>query len=169
MKEIKYKGKYLEMSEENIGGHIYERVKLRAGVAVIPVKGDKILFIREYRKHEGKSKIRLVSGWMDKEGFSSLQVAKEELSEEVNMKAEKWELFYTSGIVNGTVESQIDYFIAEDISKTEQEVQNPDGDVVEEIFWMTEKEYMEKIEKREIEWSEKSTVAMMAYRKINKK
>lgn len=62
MREIKYKGNYMEVSEENIDGHIYERVKLLPGVIVIPVRDGEILFMREFRKHENISRIKLVSG-----------------------------------------------------------------------------------------------------------
>lgn len=76
MRKNVFEGKYLTMSTEDINGHIYERVNMRAGVRVVPVEDDKILFIKEYRQHEQKSRLKLIGGWVDKKDKTPLEIAK---------------------------------------------------------------------------------------------
>ena len=169
MKITKYKGKFLEITEEDMEGHIYERVKLRAGVKVLPVKNNKILFIREFRVHEKEASIKLVSGWLDKENKTPLEIAQEELAEEVSMKAKKWREFHHMNTDNFTVENKVSYFLAEDVEDLEEKVINPDHDIVEEILWLSEEEFWEMAEKKEINWFSDNFVAAILYREINKK
>ncbi|HIP50374.1 MAG TPA: hypothetical protein EYG99_02900 [Candidatus Pacebacteria bacterium] len=165
MRKIVYRGKYLTMSTEEIDGHIYERVSVRSGIRVLPIRNGKILFIREYRKHEQGSRLKLIGGWVDKKNKTSLEIAKEELSEEVSMKANDWELFYTYKTLNGTIEEEVDYFIASDLEKLPPQ-KNPDSDIVEEIIFLSELELKEKLREKEILWDKDITVALMFFEKL---
>ncbi len=167
MKRIIYTGNYLKLSEENINNHIYERVMIRNGVRVIPIKDNKILFIKEYKPHENKSSIKLISGWMDKEQKSPLLTAKEELIEEVSMQADKWNLFYKYDSTNSTVEETVFYFTAKKITTLEKQ-DNPDNDIVEEIIFLSEKDFVRKLEKKEIQWGKDIAVLFMLFRKIRR-
>lgn len=169
MKITKYKGNFLEITEEDMEGHIYERVRLRSGVKVLPIKDNKILFIREFRVHEKESSIKLISGWMDKDGKTSLEIAKDELAEEAGFQTDKWEEFHCMNTDNFTVENKISYFIAENIEPLVKKIENPDHDIVEEILWLTESEFWEMADKKEINWFSDNFVAAMLYRKINQK
>ena len=168
MRKIIYKGKYLTMSTEEINGHLYERVTMRAGVAVLPVKNNKILFIKEYRPHEKKSSLKLLGGWMDKKGMSPLQIAQEELREEISMKADKWKLFYKYDTKNYTIEEIKSYFIAEDLQQLPPQ-KNPDSDIVEEVVFLDEKELKEKLSNKEILWDKDITVALMFFEELKNK
>ncbi len=168
MRKIIYKGKYLTMSTEKIGKHLYERVTMRAGVAVLPIKDNKILFIREYRLHEKKSSLKLLSGWIDKKGMSPLQIAQEELREEISMKADKWRLFYKYDTKNYTVEETKTYFIAEDLQQLPPQ-ENPDSDIVEEIVFLDEKELKEQLLNKEILWDKDIVVALMFFEELTNK
>ena len=140
------------MSLEKIGDNIYERVTLRSGIRVIPIdESGRVLFIREFRTHEKKSRLKLVGGWMDKEGLTSLEVAKEELREEVSLEARKWTLFHTHNTANATVEEKVDYFVAEDLKKMKKQP-NPDSDVVEEVIFLDRDGFWEKLKQKEIVW-----------------
>ena len=168
MREIVYRGKYLTMSLEKIGDNVYERVTLRSGIRVIPVdESGKVLFIREFRTHEKKSRLKLVGGWMDKEGLTSLEVAKEELREEVSLRARKWKLFHTHNTANATVEERVDYFVAEDLEKMEKQ-SNPDSDVVEEIIFLDRDGFLEKLKQKEIIWDKDVAVLFMFWEKKRK-
>ncbi len=166
MRKIVYKGKYLTMSTEEIDGHIYERVSVRSGIRVLPVKDDKILFIREFRKHEGSSRLKLIGGWVDKENKSPLEIAKEELKEEVSMKASDWELFYTYEIPNGTIEESVDYFIAKDLEELPPQ-ENPDSDIVEDVMFLGENEFKEKLQAKELRWDKDVVVALMLFENLS--
>ncbi len=168
MRKIIFQGKYLTMSTEEIDGHLYERVTMRAGVAVLPVKNNKILFIKEYRPHEKKSSLKLLGGWMDKKGMSPLQIAQEELREEISMKAGKWKLFYKYDTKNYTIEETKSYFIAEDLQQLPPQ-KNPDSDIVEEIVFLDKEELKEKLLNKEILWDKDITVALMLFERLKNK
>ncbi len=168
MRKIIFQGKYLTMSTEKIDGHLYERVTMRAGVAVLPIKNNKILFIKEYRPHEKKSSLKLLGGWMDKKEMRPLQIAQEELREEISMKANKWKLFYKYDTKNYTVEETKTYFIAEDLQELPPQ-KNPDSDIVEEIIFLDEKDLKEKLLNKEILWDKDITVALMFFEELKNK
>lgn len=168
MRKIVYQGKYLTMSEEEIGGHIYERASLRSGVKILPIKDNKILFIREYRPHEKKSQLKLVGGWVDKDNKTSLEIAQEELREEISLEAKEWKLFYTYETPNWTVEDRQDYFIAENLIQLPKQ-NNPDSDIIEKIVYLGEKELLEKLENKEILWDKDMLVVLMWFRRLNEK
>jgi len=126
MKEIKYQGNYITVTEEEINGHIYERAQLREGVRVIPIQNNKVLLMSEFRPHEKDYRWKLVSGWCDKEKRSPLEHAQEELAEELGMQAENWKEFFNSILPNATLSPSTHYFLCENISELEEKVENPD-------------------------------------------
>ena len=163
MRRIIHQGKYLTMSTEEIDGHLYGRVTERPGIAVLPIKNDKVMFIKEYRPHEGKSSLKLLGGWMDKEDKTTLEIAQEELREEASMKAEKWKLFYEYDTTNFTIEEKKSYFIAENLQKLPPQ-NNPDNYIVEEIIFLGEKEIKEKLATKELLWSKDFLVVLMYFK-----
>ena len=169
MKKIVYKGKFLEVSEEYFNGKPYERVKLRPGIKVLPVKDNKILFIREYRVIEQQTSVKLISGWMDKEGKSPLEIAKEELAEEAGLEAEKWYEFHYMNTDNFTVENKVWYYVAENPKELEEKIENPDHDIVEELLWLSEEEFWKMCDRNEINWFSDNFVAAMLFRRLREK
>ncbi|PID52412.1 MAG: hypothetical protein CR972_01865 [Candidatus Moraniibacteriota bacterium] len=163
MRKDVYKGKYITCSIEDIDGHLYERVTLCSGVRVLPVQDDgKILFIQEYRQHEKKSRLKLIGGWIDKNNMTALQVAQEELREEVSMKAKTWSLFYTNDTKNCTIEEHVDYFIARDIQRVSQQ-KNPDNDIVESVVYLDQRDVLKKLEQKELLWDKDMMVVLMFF------
>jgi len=168
MKETKYKGKYLEVTEEIIGGHLYEKVSLRPGVRVYPIKENKILVIKEFRRHEGKSRWKFIGGWLDKDGKDELSVAKEELLEEVGMQAEKWQKFHTFDTGENTVTMHAAYFVAQDINIVDNPPQNPDLDRIEEVRWVTLDELWQMIDDHQLLWDFDALAGIQALRHFAK-
>ena len=162
MRKIIYQGKYLTMSTEDIDGHIYERVTLRPGVKILAVQDDKILFIKEYRAHEKSARWKLVTGWVDKENKTTLQIAKEELQEEASYQAKNWELFYHLQTTGGTVEVDTSYFIAKDLQQLPPQ-NNPDNDIVQEKKFLTKQEIIQKMQQKEIIWEDDMAVVWMYF------
>lgn len=170
MKEIKYQGKYLTITEEIINNHTYERVSLRPGVHVMPVDRNKILLMNEFRPHEKAARWKLVSGWVDKEHLSPLDHAKEELAEEVGMQAEEWQEVYNTIHPNGTVNANTYYFICKNITELEKKIENPDiGAKVHGYEWFDLDTIFEYLNAGKI-WPDDSTLAMIWYlRKLENK
>ncbi|MCI5050689.1 MAG: NUDIX domain-containing protein [Candidatus Pacebacteria bacterium] len=163
MKEIKYQGNYLTLSEEVINNHVYERVSLRPGVHVMPVKNEKILLMHEYRPHEKKSRWKLVSGWVDKEHMSPLDHAKEELAEEVGMQAKNWSELYNTHFPNATINGNTYYFLCSEVSELEIKIENPDiGAEVHGYDWFDLDTIFHYLNEGKI-WPDDSTLAMIWY------
>ena len=160
MRKIIFQGKYLTLTVEEINGHLYERVRLRPGLKIIAENQGKFLFIKEFRTHEKAARWKLVSGWLDKEGKTPLEVAQEELREEVSYRANKWKLFYRRQTPNHTIELDTYYFVAQDLATLPPQT-NPDSDRVEKIAWLTAEEIKQKLRQREIDWDEDMAVMLM--------
>lgn len=136
MRKNVYKGRYITVSEELIGDHVYERMELLPGVHILPIRDDKILLMNEYRSHEKGSRWKLVTGWCDKSEKTPLDHAKEELAEELGMQAETWVEFFDGSVPNATVNGNTKYFLCKDISELDEKIENPDlGCVVNGYKW----------------------------------
>ncbi len=161
MQEIKYKGKYIQVTEEEIHGHIFERVKLRKGVHVIPYnKEGKILLILESRVHENKPRWKLVSGWVDKKGKSILEHAREELAEEVGYEAEHWKEIYNNDYDDMTISPSTYYFVCDNLKKMENPPENPDSGEIISYNWFSFDEIFQMVSDGKILKSDSIMVAL---------
>lgn len=162
MKQIKYQGKYIITTEENIEGHVYERMELIPNVHVLPIREDKILLMNEYRTHEKNSRWKLVTGWAEKPGVSLVQHAKEELAEEVGMQAKHWEEFFDASVPNATINLNTHFFVCKEISNLQDKVENPDGGEVLGYDWFTYEQIFEMLNKGRM-WPGGSTMIALWY------
>ena len=126
MKETRYAGTYITVTEEILHDHTYERAALRPGVQVIPYKDGKIMLMHESRTHETESRWKLVSGWLDKPEKSALEHAQEELAEEVGYISKSWTQIHHNDDTNFTVSFQTAFFVCTDLEKIDQPPVNPD-------------------------------------------
>jgi len=147
-----YEGRYISVTEEVSDSHTYERVYLRGGVAVMPVRNKEVLMILEDRAHELVPRWKLVSGWMDKAGYDALHVAQEELAEEIGMASEKWESVPSHNSDQGTIVVPMDYFIAHDPYTLPDPPENPDKDIVLDMKWLNLAQYHDFLDRGEIMW-----------------
>ncbi len=161
MQEVKYQGNYITVTEEEINGHVFERIKLRKGVYVIPYREDgKILLIHEKRIHENGSRWKLISGWVDKKNKSILEHAQEELAEEIGYEASEWKEFYNSDFSDKTYSSSNYYFTCTHLSPLENPPQNPDSGAVLAHEWFSFEEIFDLIHKKKILMGEPIMVAL---------
>lgn len=153
MEETKYSGKFIKVTEELIGGHIWERVYLSDGVMVYPInsKGE-ILMIEEQRPHENQpTRLKFVTGLMDKEGEDPLKTANREMQEEIGFKAAKLELILHRES-SGTVNNNFYQVVATDLIPSK--IPNPDGE--ETILSITPysiEQIKVMLENGKLEWS----------------
>jgi len=150
MKEIKYQGKYISVTEEDINNHVYERVEVKEGVQVFPYKEGKILLIKELRTHEKQARWKFVSGMCDKEGKTPLEHAQEELAEEASMIAESWEEIYSSSVPFATINPNVHFFVCTDVRELSVSIENPDTSIVIEKRWFTFEELFQLMNTKEI-------------------
>ncbi|GEM_PF-1726561 len=138
--KIVYKGKYLQVSEELINGHIFERVVLRSGVHILPIEEAKVLLIHEERPHEKQARWKLISGWVDKKGKTILEHAQEELAEEIAHQAKIWEEIKIPSNEGATVCQNIHYFIARGLRKMSHPPENPDSGKILSYRWFSQED-----------------------------
>ena len=131
MKQV-YTGKYvLKVTEEEIGGDIYEKTYTREAVITFPVTDDgKILIIKEKRPHEiTPFRWKPVTGFLE-DNETWQENAFKELQEEAGYRADSVELFGEAHH-NGTLNTSRYFVLAKGL--THDPIPNPDGDVIMEI------------------------------------
>ncbi len=166
-KKIVYTGKYITITEQEMGDHTYERMVLRPGVCVIPAKDKEILLIKEFRAHEKGARWKAVSGWMDKEGLDDITTAKEELAEEIGMASDKWEKLPHFDIVDKTINMTTSYFIAFDPYILENPPKNPDHDEIEQLRWVSLHAFEIMLENGEIMWDRDALYILQCLKMLN--
>lgn len=85
---------------------------------IIPIKGDKIVLIKQYRYPINAWSIEIPGGSI-KDGSNYLRTAKEELEEEVGYKAGKWQYIGKFSSINGVSSDICKIYIASDLKKVE--------------------------------------------------
>lgn len=127
MEVKKYEGAFIQVTEEEINGAIWERAYLKSGVQVFPMTEDrKIYMIEERRPHE-KNPIRLkfVTGLMDKEGEDPLATANREMQEEIGFKATDMTII-NHREASGTINNHFYQVLAKGLIPSK--IPNPDGE-----------------------------------------
>lgn len=126
MEKTLYQGNYLRLTEEEIQGHIFERVYLKDSVIVFPCDAQgRLLFIEEYRAHETpQRRWKTVTGHIDP-GDTPEATVKRELQEEIGYRANSMELLYHQ-VSTGTVNTRVWIYLAWDLEPSK--LPNPDGE-----------------------------------------
>ncbi|OCT12458.1 ADP-ribose pyrophosphatase [Paenibacillus pectinilyticus] len=127
--EMIFKGKMISLQVDQVtlpngGTASREIVKHPGAVAVIPLLGDRMIVVEQYRKPLEKSQVEIPAGKLDS-GEEPLKAALRELEEETGYRTDNIRLvssFYTSP---GFANEIIHMYIAEDLVKG---TANPDED-----------------------------------------
>jgi len=138
-----YKGQFVQVTEEEIQGSVYERVYIRSAMTIFPVDDNKrILFIKEKRLHETPSvRWKPVTGYFE-EDQSLEENANRELQEEIGKKAGSITHFFSMQLT-GTINIVQKFVIARDLQ--DSKVPNPDGeDTILEIAALDLEEIRER-------------------------
>lgn len=151
-KEV-YKGNIIRVTEETIGGIVWERAYLPNGVIVFPITDEgKVILIKEKRPHEDPPiRIKPVSGVLEHHQGSAAENAQREMQEEIGLRAESLEEFMVlKG--SGTINSTQHYFIARNLSQAK--LPNPDGeDTIMGTMEFTLDELEKMLYRDELKWS----------------
>ena len=135
MENFKYEGKYIKVSEIQIGEHTWEKAYLPSGVIIFPFnhKGE-LMIIRERRPHEKyPHRLKFISGHLE-QGEDVLETANRELQEEVGFKASKLEIFHEHHST-GTINNSLYFVVAMEL--TASKLPNPDGEetIMETLYF----------------------------------
>lgn len=163
MRHTKYQGAYLTLFEEEKQGAVYERVIRKDGVVVYPLKDEHILMIYEHRRMSQKTVWRFVTGLVDKEGKSNEEIAREELQEEVGHDAKRFQLVHHHEY-RGTFIYNDFHFIAHEPFQMEQPPENPDGDVIKDMKWVSLDDIYDMLDSGDLDPSEEALIAIQILR-----
>lgn len=110
--------KLLELDLETPDGAVGKRSVVRIGgaVAVVPIDGDEVVLIRQYRTPLDRALLELPAGKLDVPGESPEAAARRELAEEAGFRAgcmEQVAQFHTSP---GYLDEQMTVFIATELT-----------------------------------------------------
>jgi len=139
-----YSGKFIQVTEENIEGVIYERAYINDALTIFPIDDNgRVILIKEYRVHENpKVRWKPVTGF-DENEYSFNENVDRELQEELGLKAVKIQHYFEikqTGTINMT------HFFAIASKLTPSKLPNPDGEEtileisaidIEEVFERT--------------------------------
>lgn len=152
VEEIKYKGKFIQVSEKKIDQYTWEKVYLPDSLVVIPItKDNEIIFILEKRPHETPNqRLKLVTGHIDK-GESPKETANRELQEEAGFKSnDLTELMVHRS--TGTINSNFYYFLAQNLEVSK--IPNPDGeDSIIAVKKIKISEVKKMLSENKLEWT----------------
>lgn len=146
--ELCYNGKFVKVTEEQIGSEVFERVYLKGAVIVFAVTGEgKFIFVKEKRVHETPNiRLKPVTGFFETE-FDWKENAQRELREEIGMSAGSLERFMHFEH-KGSIISHKHFILAKELKV--DPLPNPDGDVILETVELSLEEMLLKSLSKEI-------------------
>ncbi len=124
---IKYKGpvfNVVETMEKLPNGRTmkFSKVDKNQAIMLIPVIGNKIVIVHEYRPAIRKWVYQLSAGLIEK-GHTPQATARKELREELGYVAGKMTFLFAAYTTTGISNDRINFFVAEKLKKTERELE----------------------------------------------
>jgi ADP-ribose pyrophosphatase len=98
-------------------GSVIERIAVRhpGAVAVLPIDGDELILIRQYRAPIGQALLEVPAGKLDVAGEPPQDSAVRELEEEVGMRPGRIESVFSFFTTPGFTNERIELFVASDL------------------------------------------------------
>jgi ADP-ribose pyrophosphatase len=149
---LKYRGKFIQVTEEVIGEQTWERAYIPNGVIVFPVTGEgKLLFVEEKRPHENPPiRLKPLAGMIENHETPE-ENAQREMQEEIGLAARSMECFFTI-TSTGTVNATQYFFLAKGL--TVSKLPNPDGeDIILDVKEFSLEELIDMLETEKLRWS----------------
>ncbi len=97
-----------------------EIVEHANAVAIIPLKDDKIIFVRQFRKAVNKDLLELPAGLIESNELPK-EAASRELQEEIEYDAKEMEYLFDSYSSPGFTDEKMSYFLAKDLFPSKRE------------------------------------------------
>ncbi len=116
--KLLYRGKVVTLEVREVDGRIREVVKHRGSVSILPVDGDSVFLIRQYRYPLDDYIWEIPAGTLE-EGESPEECAIRELEEETGLKAGKLEKMFEAYLIPGYGTEKMHFFLATDLSRGE--------------------------------------------------
>lgn len=103
-----------------------DRVRHPGAVAVVPLDGDEILLVQQYRASVDADLIEIPAGKRDVAGEPPIETAHRELMEEVGMKAGSMELLLNIHHSPGFCDEYGFIYLATDLTEVPQQLEGPE-------------------------------------------
>lgn len=125
--KITYSGRFVQVKESLIDGHIWEKAYFPDSLVVFPITEDnEIIMIEERRPHENvEIRLKFVTGHIHEDDGDVLTTANREMMEEIGLQAKELHEFKKLES-SGTINSNFHYVIARGLSPNK--IPNPDGE-----------------------------------------
>lgn len=170
-RELKYKGAIIDIYVDKVQGpdgkiHDYDFIGHKGAAAVLPVKDDgKILMARQYRNALDRFTIELPAGGLNGADEPGIVCAARELEEETGYKSDNLEHLITIRTTIAFCNEQIEIYVARDLVKTEQHLD--EGEFVEVVEYTID-ELVEMVYNSTIQDSKTISAIMTYYNKYCK-
>ena len=169
-RELMYRGAIIDLYKDTIktpDGAIqyYDFIKHQGAAAVIPVRDDgKILMVKQYRNALDRFTIEIPAGGLQSADEPTKEAAARELEEETGYHSEDLELLLTIRTTIAFCNEKIDIFVARNLTKTEQHLD--EGEYVDVLEFDIE-DLVKMVYDGQLEDS-KTINAILAYYNSNK-
>ncbi len=114
--KLLYRGRVVTLEVREVDGRIREVVGHRGSVSILPVDGDRVFLIRQYRYPLDDYIWEIPAGTLE-EGESPEECAIRELEEETGLKAGKIEKMFEAYLVPGYGTEKMHFFLATELSR----------------------------------------------------
>lgn len=167
-RELKYKGAIIDIYVDKVQGqdgkvHDYDFIGHNGAAAVLPVKDDgKILMVKQYRNALDRFTIELPAGGLNGKDEPGIVCAARELEEETGYRSENLEHLITIRTTIAFCNEQIEIYIARELEKTQQHLD--EGEFVE-VVEFTIDELVEMVYNSTIQDSKTISAIMTYYNK----
>lgn len=167
-RELKYKGAIIDIYVDKVQGPDgkvldYDFIGHNGAAAVLPVKDDgKILMVKQYRNALDRFTIELPAGGLNGKDEPGIVCAARELEEETGYRSENLEHLITIRTTIAFCNEQIEIYIARDLEKTQQHLD--EGEFVE-VVEFTIDELVEMVYNSTIQDSKTISAIMTYYNK----
>lgn len=110
-----------EVSLRSPQGHVSPRTVVRVGgaVALIPIDGDDVVLISQYRTAVDRAVLELPAGKLDVAGESRLETATRELAEEVGLAAGTIDVLVHYFTSPGFTDEEVTIYLATDLTEVD--------------------------------------------------
>src|SRR3954469_3715913 len=134
--EVAAEAGFLRITEEHVvgpDGEEFDRVVVRhpGAVVIVPVIGDEVVFLRQYRVAIDQDLLEIPAGKRDVDGEPPEETARRELEEEIGMRAGRLDLlaeFYNSP---GFCDERSWVFLARDLEASAVSAASPEEEEME--------------------------------------
>lgn len=125
--KIAYSGRFVQVKESLIDGHIWEKAYFPDSLVVFPItENNEIIMIEEKRPHENvEVRLKFVTGHIHEDDGDVLETANREMMEEIGQQANQLREFKKLES-SGTINSNFHFIVARGLSA--KKVPNPDGE-----------------------------------------